>query len=192
MTAFDDGASLADQDDREILTWSMFGDAARSLAQQVVDSAWLPDVVVAVARGGLLPAGAVAYALGVKAMSAVNVEYPGSAGTRAELVPDALPVFLPPLPDVRALAGRRVLVVDDVADSGRTLALVMDSVVGLGGPERPTEARSAVVYMKPSSVIRPDYVWRHTPRWITFPWSALPPISPLVPQDEDDAGAQQP
>lgn len=186
MTTFDDGASTS-AEDREVLTWSRFGDAARDLAQQVVDSGWFPDVVVAVARGGLLPAGAVAYALGVKAMGTMNVEfYTGIGATLTE------PVFLPPLMDTSTLTGKRVLVVDDVADSGRTLAKVMEAVADLGSASRPTEARSAVVYVKPSSVIVPDFAWRGTSQWITFPWSALPPVSALVPQEETDAGAQQP
>jgi len=180
MTAFD-ASPLGETDEREILTWSRFGDAARALAQQVVDSGWLPEVVVAVARGGLLPAGAMAYALGVKAMATMNVEFHSTAGL-------AHPVLLPPLMDLGALAGKRVLVVDDVADSGRTLALVLDAVAGLAG----TTARSAVIYLKPTSVVQPDFVWRRTSHWITFPWSALPPVSPWVPQEEDDAGAQQP
>ncbi|MFC9035351.1 phosphoribosyltransferase, partial [Streptomyces arboris] len=49
--------------EREVLTWDMFGRASRELALQVTDSGWLPDVVVAVARGGLVPGGAIAYAL---------------------------------------------------------------------------------------------------------------------------------
>lgn len=173
--------------DDEVLTWSRFGDAARELAQQVVDSGWFPDMVVAVARGGLLPAGAVAYALGVKAMGTMNVEfYTGIGVTLSE------PVFLPPLMDLRTLTGKRVLVVDDVADSGRTLAKVIAAVADHGTVRRPTDVRSAVIYRKPTSATEPDYVWRTTSRWIIFPWSALPPVSPLVPQEETDAGAQQP
>ena len=61
--------------DREVLSWAQFGDATRALAQQIVDSEWTADVVVAIARGGLIPAGAVAYALGVKAMASTNVEF---------------------------------------------------------------------------------------------------------------------
>jgi hypothetical protein len=34
-----------------------------------------------------------------------------------------------------------------------------------------------VLYEKPRSVVRCDYVWRHTDRWIDFPWSALPPVT---------------
>lgn len=40
------------------------------------------------------------------------------------------------------------------------------------------EARTAVLYAKPRSVVDPDYVWRRTDRWITFPWSAQPPVAP--------------
>lgn len=187
MSESDRDPSAPDDDEREILTWSRFGDAARQLAQQVIDSGWFPDVVVAVARGGILPAGAVAYALGVKAMGIMNAEFHSGIGPSV-----TQPVLLPPLVDASALAGTHVLVVDDVADSGRTLAMVMEAVAGFGTATRPTEARSAVVYVKPSSVIAPDFAWRATSRWITFPWSALPPVSSLVPQEETDAGAQQP
>ncbi|KAE8764734.1 phosphoribosyltransferase [Georgenia thermotolerans] len=166
---------------REVLGWEQFGEAARELARAVVRSGWMPDVVVAVARGGLVPAGAVAYALDVKAMGTLNVEfYTGVAETLPE------PVVLPPLMDTSDLPGRRVLVVDDVADSGRTLALVMDMIRAHGlpadadGEARPVEARSAVIYAKPRSVIEPDYVWRHTDRWINFPWSAQPPVTTEV------------
>ena len=41
------------------------------------------------------------------------------------------------------------------------------------------EARSAVLYKKPRSIIEPHYVWRVTDRWITFPWSAEEPLVPL-------------
>ncbi|MFI7589182.1 phosphoribosyltransferase [Spongisporangium articulatum] len=151
---------------REVLTWADFGDAGRELAR-VVAADFEPDVVVAVARGGLLPAGAVSYALGVKAIGTLNVEFYTDI---AETLPD--PVVLPPVLDGGALNGLKALVVDDVADSGRTLALVLDLVRSYGA-----EARSAVLYAKPTSVVEPDFVWKRTDRWITFPWSALPPVT---------------
>ncbi|MBD8080112.1 phosphoribosyltransferase [Cellulosimicrobium arenosum] len=153
--------------EREVLSWEAFGVAARELAEQVVASGYRPDVVVAVARGGLLPGGAVAYALGTKGVGTLNVEFYTDIG---QTLSD--PRVLPPLMDTSDLPGAHVLVVDDVADSGRTLALVMEMLNGHGA-----EARSAVLYTKPRSIIQPDYSWRDTDLWITFPWSAEPPVT---------------
>ena len=113
--------------DREVLTWQGFGDASRELTKQIVDSGWVPDLIVAIARGGLIPAGAI--------------------------------------------------------DSGKTLKMVMDLIDehGLsldGSSSVHVEARSAVIYKKPVSIIEPDYVWAYTDKWINFPWSTLPVIKP--------------
>lgn len=152
--------------DREVLGWERFGAAVRELAQAVVDSGYVPDVVVSIARGGLPPGGAIAYALGTKAVGTMNVEfYTGVDSTLPE------PLLLPPLLDTDAMRDLRALVVDDVADSGETLALVQRLLA-----EHCREVRTAVLYAKPRSVVDADYVWRRTDRWITFPWSALPPV----------------
>jgi hypoxanthine phosphoribosyltransferase len=157
----------AGPDAREVLSWELFGTAVRRLAQEVVDSGFVPDLVLGIARGGLPFAGTLAYALGAKAVGTLNVEfYTGVDATLDE------PVVLPPLLDMDAVTGATVLVVDDVADSGRTLDLVLRLV-----RERGTEARAAVIYHKPRSVVRPDYAWRRTDRWIVFPWSAEPPVT---------------
>ncbi|HEU5484935.1 MAG TPA: phosphoribosyltransferase, partial [Microlunatus sp.] len=153
-------------DAREVLSWSDFGVASRDLATQIVADGYVTDIVVAVARGGLLPAGALAYALGTKAAGTLNVEFYTDV---EETLP--APVILEPLLDTTALAGKNLLVVDDVADSGRTLALVMELLA-----PHAAEVRSAVLYTKPRTVIRPDYSWRETELWITFPWSAEPPV----------------
>jgi hypothetical protein len=73
--------------------------------------------------------------------------------------------------DTNAIRGKKLLVVDDVADSGRTLALVMDLMKQHGA-----DARSAVLYTKPRTILVPDYSWSQTELWITFPWSAQPPV----------------
>ena len=53
-------------EDREIMTWDIFGVASRELAIQVADSGYEPDIILAIARGGLLTAGALGYALSVR------------------------------------------------------------------------------------------------------------------------------
>jgi len=175
-TPFDDGATTNTGEERENLTWQEFGDAARELAQQIANSGWKPDLIVAIARGGLIPAGAIAYAMGVKAIGTMNLEfYTGLGETLDE------PQVLPPLMDVSALDGKKVLVVDDVADSGKTLKKVMELIDedGLsldGKTHAKVDARSVVIYKKPVSIIEPDYIWRKTALWINFPWSVLPVV----------------
>lgn len=163
-------------EDRENLTWQGFGDACRQIAEQIADSGWMPDLIVAIARGGMLPAGAISYALGVKANGAINVEfYTGVGKTMLE------PEILEPYMDISSLEGKRVLIVDDVADSGKTLKLIMDLIsekgLSMGGDSAKVDARSATIYLKPTSVIKPDYVFKQTDKWINFPWSVLPPVT---------------
>lgn len=165
--------------EREVLTWQKFGDAAREIAQEIWDSGWMPDLIVAIARGGLLPAGAISYALGVKAIGAMNVEFYTDIAQTLEA-----PMLIPPLMDTSVLEGKKVLVIDDVADSGKTLQLVMDMIRDMGIPQpdgappvQVAQARCATIYHKSRSVIVPDYVWKHTDKWINFPWSTLPPVS---------------
>lgn len=147
--------------ERETLTWQGFGDATRELSRTIVADGFMPDVVVAIARGGLLPAGAIAYGLGVKNCGAINVEFYTGIGT---VLPD--PELLPPEMDMAYLDGRRVLLVDDVADSGRTLDLAVRLLT-----DRGAIVRSVVIFTKPTTIIRPDWSWKDTDLWIDFPWS---------------------
>jgi hypoxanthine phosphoribosyltransferase len=152
---------------REVLTWERFGDATRELAAVVHADDFAPDVVVAIARGGLTVAGALAYALDVKNCGAMNVEFYVGIGERLDV-----PVVIPPTLDLVDVAGLKVLVVDDVADTGHTLRLVREVLA-----QHVAEARTAVLYTKPGTVVEPNYSWAETDRWIDFPWSSLPPVT---------------
>lgn len=152
--------------DREMLSWADFGTSVREVARQVVDSGYVPDIVVSIARGGMAFGMGLGYALAVKNLSVVNVEFYTGVDQRL-----AMPVMLPPTPDAVDLAGLRVLVADDVADTGRTLELVRDFCA-----DQVADVKVAVVYEKPQSVVSCDYVWRRTDRWIDFPWSVEPPL----------------
>jgi hypoxanthine phosphoribosyltransferase len=160
-------------DERENLTWNDFGTASRDLALDVLKSGFDPEIVIAIARGGLLLAGSIAYALGAKSCGAVNAEFYTGVGTR---LPE--PIMMPPLLDEASIDGKRVLLVDDVSDSGRTLAMVVQLLEVAGA-----DVRTVCLYSKPGTVYEPTYTWRHTDRWINFPWSVLP----VVTLDDADA-----
>ena len=78
------------------------------------------------------------------------------------------------------LAGESDRALADVLDGAPTVLVMGSEGEGLRRlvAEHCDEARSAVLYAKPRSVVDPDYVWRRTDRWITFPWSAQPPVAP--------------
>src|ERR1700733_3725809 len=148
--------------EREEMSWDDLGRGARELAEAVAADGYFPDMVLGIARGGLLVAGALGYALGVKNTFTMNVEFYTGIDERLEM-----PMILPPVPDLVDFAETRVLIADDVADTGATLALAKEFC-----EPRVAEARCAVLYEKPRSTIRCEYVWRRTDRWIEFPWSA--------------------
>jgi uncharacterized protein len=152
---------------RERMSWDELGLAARELAGQVVCDDYHPDLILGIARGGLLVAGALSYALDVKNVFTMNVEFYTGIDERLPV-----PMLLPPVPPLVDLHDSRMLIADDVADTGQTVALVKGFCAGQVG-----EVRVAVLYEKPRSIVDCEYVWRRTDRWIVFPWSAEPPVT---------------
>jgi hypoxanthine phosphoribosyltransferase len=151
----------------ERMRWDELGTGCRELAEQIVADGWRPDIVLGIARGGLLVAGAIAYALDVKNTFTMNVEFYTGVDERLEM-----PMILPPVPDLVDLGEARVLIADDVADTGQTLVLVKEFLSG-----KVADVRVAVLYEKAASVVNCEYVWRRTDRWIDFPWSAEEPVA---------------
>ena len=159
--------------ERTLMTWEDLGTGVRALAEQVHADGYRPDIVLAIARGGLLVAGALGYALGVKNTYTMNVEFYTGVDERLDM-----PMILPPVPDLVDFAETKLLIADDVADTGATLKLVQEFCAG-----KVAEVRSAVLYEKPRSIVHCDYVWRRTDRWITFPWSAQDPVLQGLPSE---------
>ncbi len=152
--------------EREHLSYTEFGSAVIDLAHQIRNSQFQPEIVLSIARGGFFLGAALGYALGVKNSFTMSVEF--YTGIEERL---PMPVVLPPVPNKVDLKGATVLIADDVADSGETLRLVEEFWRGTV-----KEARTVVLYEKPRSVVKPDYVWRKTEKWIEFPWSAGMPL----------------
>jgi hypoxanthine phosphoribosyltransferase len=152
--------------EREVMTWDDLGAGARELAETVAADGYRPDMILGIARGGLLVAGAIGSAPRDKNTFTMNVEFYTGIDERLDV-----PMILPPVPDLVDFADFKVLIADDVADTGATLRLVKEFCAG-----KVAEVRCAVLYEKPRSLVACEYVWRRTDRWITFPWSAADPV----------------
>src|SRR2546429_8492796 len=166
--------------EREVMTWDDLGTGARELSETIAADGWVPDMILGIARGGLLVAGAIGYALGVKNTFTMNVEFYTGIDERLDM-----PMILPPVPDLVDFAETKVLIADDVADTGATLKLVQEFCEG-----KVAEVRSAVLYEKSRSLVACEYVWKRTDLWIDFPWSAEPPLATAAKVTADAASGR--
>lgn len=148
----------------EIVSLDTVYELAFALADQVRGVGFAPDLVVAIARGGFVPARLLCDFLGVHELASQGIRH-YAAGARRE----ARARLVHPLAvDVR---GRRVLVVDDVNDSGGTLAVARAHLESLG----PQEVRFAVLHEKAGSAERADFRVRTVERWhwLIYQWAVL-------------------
>lgn len=152
--------------EREVMTYEIFGTATRQLAQTIADSGFRPEIILSIARGGFFLGAGLGYALDVKNAFIINVEFYTGVDQRLPM-----PVMLPPVPSQVDISGATVLIADDVADSGETLRIVQEFCAG-----HVKEVRTAVIYEKPTSIVKPEYSWSKTDKWIDFPWSSQGPV----------------
>lgn len=143
----------------EIPTWEGIYELLLNLASQIRKAGFAPDIIVGVARGGWLPARIMSDLLDNPEMANVKAEfYLGVAETkRAPIITQ--PVSVP-------VQNKKVLIVDDVADTGKSLALVREHLKEQGA----AEVRIATIYYKPWSIVNPEWFERKTSRWVVFPW----------------------
>ncbi|MCE4601452.1 MAG: hypothetical protein F7C38_07860 [Desulfurococcales archaeon] len=149
----------SDQVDIELVEWSNIDEGVDIVASRIRDSHFTPDVVVGVLRGGVVPARLIADKLGVEDMTVMEVKLYKAPGIRGEKPYLRQPPTL-------SLTDRRVLIVDDISDSGLTLQLAVEAV----NLYLPREVRTATVYIKPWTEFMPDYYAFTTRSWIVFPW----------------------
>ncbi len=146
---------------KDIVGWDDLDDLVQGLATAVRGDY---DVMLAITRGALVPAGMLAYRLGIRNILVAAVAYYDDAGQ-----PGPSPTFLQ-FPADPLLRGKRVLIVDEVWDSGTTIQAVTDRVRQAGGI--PT---TAVLHYKPTrSVVeqRPDHYAVETANWVVYPFKA--------------------
>jgi len=141
------------------VTWDEVHKLSLMLVRKVIESRYLPDVIVGILRGGYIVARIVADILNIEELGVVEVKFYRSIGERAERPVITQPLIL----DVR---DKNVLIVDDVVDSGRTLEIVSQQVRLRGAKN----IKSAALFVKPRSIINPDYYIIKTTKWVLFPW----------------------
>ena len=145
-----------------VITWEESYALARDLATKVRASGFRPTVIVAIGRGGYVPGRVVADFLLLSALTSIRIEHYGSAADKK----DRTQICYPLVADV---AQQDVLIVDDLTDTGETLALAADYVRTFGA----REVRTAALQHKATSPYVPDFYVEYLPdwNWIVYPWA---------------------
>src|SRR5512140_2713685 len=141
----------------EVPTWNQLYELLLNLAHKVLQSG-KRDLIIAIARGGTIPARILSDLLEIPYASLQVKLYNDMAHAGAK------PEIKQPLTE--SAKGKRILLVDDIEDSGRSLQFTADYLKEVGA----TQVETATLYFKPTCAVRPDFFEKVTDNWVVFPW----------------------
>lgn len=154
----------------EVVSWARVDALIGRLARRIEAAGLRPDRIVAIARGGLVPARLLADRLGVMRMACIRLEhYRGMDKQPMAALAEPFPV---------PVAGERVLLVDDLSDTGESFRLAAAHLAAQGA----SELRTAALHCKPGAVFEPDFLAARLRRWrwIAYPWARWEDLAALA------------
>lgn len=154
-----------------LVNWESFYNLARKLKEQISESGYSIDLIIAIGRGGYVPGRILSDLLGNKNLTSFKIEhYQDTRKFQAAVVK---------YPLAANVDDKNILVVDDVSDTGDTFETAVEHIVSCG---KPREIRTAAIHHKVVSKIKPDYYadivteWH----WMVYPWAINEDISTLI------------
>ncbi|MCX6644182.1 MAG: phosphoribosyltransferase [Candidatus Bathyarchaeota archaeon] len=157
----------------EVATWNQIYDMLLDLANKIQGDGYKPDVIIGIARGGLVPARILSDFLETPELAIIQIEYYVSiAQTRQE------PILKRSLHT--QITDKKALLVDDVSDTGKSLQLAKNHLQQQGAKE----IKTATLYAKPETITKPDYCEKQTSHWIVFPWDAKETVRKIIQKQE--------
>jgi len=139
------------------------------LASKIRGSGFRPDLIVGVSRGGWVPARILSDLLENQRTVNVKIEfYVGLEKTTRK------PVVTQPVTE--EITGQKVLIADDVSDTGESLRLAVDHIRQKGAGD----TRTVTIFFKPHSKFKPDFFAQSTADWIIFPWERLEAVKLML------------
>jgi len=155
-----------------ITNWEYIYGLCRTVADDVKAADFEPDVVVALARGGWFAGRCLCDFLGLDDLASLKIEhYVGTAEAGEE------PEVRYPLAE-GAVAGKDVLVVDDIADSGKSI----ETAAGQVRERDPASVRTATLQLLQRSSHEPDFVGERLEEWtwVVYPWNFVEDMIDIV------------
>ena len=155
----------------ELISWEQVYQLSRTLALTLHAAAFEPELIVAISRGGCVPARILCDYLDVFDLDVIKIEhYHGTAKQ---------PSVILRYPLSAAVDGRRVLLIDDVSDTGDSFDIAIKHLLEKG---HPAELKTAVLHHKTDSSYTPDYYielireWH----WVIYPWAVVEDLRSIL------------
>jgi hypoxanthine phosphoribosyltransferase len=159
--------------DYEVPTWSQIFDLLFCQFQKIRDQHYRPDVVVGIARGGLISARILTDLLETPQIEILKIEfYIGINQTQLK------PTLKNSISD--NFVGKKLLIVDDIADSGESLKLAKAHLQ----EQETKEVKIATLFKKPFSKITPDFYEKQTSNWVVFPWDTKETLRKIIQKNQ--------
>jgi len=166
--------------DYEIVSWDQSYQMTFYLFEKITDDEFFPDVIVGIARGGWIPARLLADFYGNKRTANIKIEFYDNTSRASDN-----PIITQEISE--NVESKIVLVVDDVADSGKSLIAAVEHVKNMN----PKEIRTATLYYKKHSLLKPDYYIRETQSWVVYPWEYGEFVAYLYKQMRDTMNVKE-
>jgi len=161
--------ALASNIDYEVPTWNQIYEMLLYQAQKIKTQNYKPDLIVAIARGGVVPARILSDLLETPNLSFMQIEFYTSTNQTLQE-----PILKQTL--TTNVTGKKILLIDDISDTGKSLQLAKNHLQHQGA----IEIRTATLYGKPQSVTTPDFYEKQTTDWVVFPWDIKETLQKIV------------
>ncbi|TFG15552.1 phosphoribosyltransferase [Candidatus Thorarchaeota archaeon] len=158
-----------------ILGWKEVYNLTLQLSERISESGFIPDLIVGIARGGWIPARILSDVLYANAMFNVRIEYYSDVGIRGKEPTVTQPLSIP-------IEKKKILLVDEVSDTGDSLMHAIDYLEGLGAKE----IKTAVLHLKTHSCVKPDFYMQIVDAWTVYPWELRESIIALVKKFKEE------
>ena len=155
----------------EVITWRRSATLARRTADKILAAGFAPEAIIAIARGGYVPARLLCDLLGVKDLDAFRIVHYGPGASKKEKADIASDISLD-------ITGKDILLVDDLIDTGETFAAARDYLLA----RNPRILRTAALLVKKQAPVTPDFYgsiirkWR----WLIFPWAVIEDVGAFL------------
>lgn len=159
--------------DYEIPTWNQIYAMLLSQAQKIQKQNYKPDIIIGIARGGVIPARILIDLLETPQLTTIQIEfYTDINQTQQE------PTLKQPL--TTKITGKKTLLVDDIADTGKSLELAKIHLKQQG----PKEIKTVTLFQKPQSIITPNFYEKQTTNWVVFPWETKETLRKIIQKNQ--------